>query len=264
MSKIMNASGRPFTDLDAAKTKASIITSELGLPYKAVPCDGGYCVVPNSGHIPTEKIIGNPAESGNHDVHLAESNNNEPTAYQQEVDAHVPPEHLDEQNGGIKRYKQERLEIKPSMWGYPGMFLFAFFGVFVFFDPNTISTLLLGGQATNSLEGVTLLVGKGLGVVIIVFALGRVAIEWMANVYIIDLNTAEARLGILSKKKMRINIKDIRSIDMTQGIIERMCVVGTVSLATAGTSGDEIIMRNVAYPSELQNVIQSRLDNFSK
>lgn len=275
MYKILSASGQPFTDIDAAKMKASIMSEELGQAYVAIKCEGGFCVVvditrSNEGSSvdSSSVIIHNPAESEDEYTHTPESDqikqSNDPhTPHNDAVDLaspSAPEKDLDEQNGGLKRYNQDRMMIKPSMWGYPWMFVCVFLGIFIFIDPDSVSYLLLGGNVTGTLEGGYLLGGKVLGLVIILLALGTIAIDWMANLYIVDLTTIESREGILSKKKMRINIKDIRAIDMNQTIVQRLCVVGTVSLATAGTSGDEIIMERVAYPSELQNVIQDRLD----
>lgn len=264
MEKILSASGQLFTDKDAAEIKASTLSHEIGVDYKVFEELGGYYIsreqgfkseVQNTEPVIEQKVIDNP----NYESETSHIEVEQPipvSQEQEEAQAEAAPAY-----GKYSKFNQDKIHIKPSMWGYLGMFLLSFVGLWVFFDPNSVSSLLLGGKVGRELEGSSLLAGKGLGLLIMLFSLGRIGIDWWANLYIIDLTTIESRHGILSKKKMRINIKDIRAIDMSQTILDRMCVVGTVSLATAGTSGDEVVMEKIAFPTEVQNLIQKRLDD---
>ena len=51
--------------------------------------------------------------------------------------------------------------------------------------------------------------------------------------------------GIIAKHTSEVEISDLRNIVANQGIVERICGLGSVGLSTAGQSGFEIEMRGV-------------------
>ncbi len=51
--------------------------------------------------------------------------------------------------------------------------------------------------------------------------------------------------GVLSKNVAEVAIKDIRSVNLKQGIFERMFNLGTVEVGTAGTAGIEVSLQGI-------------------
>ncbi len=62
--------------------------------------------------------------------------------------------------------------------------------------------------------------------------------------------------GIISKHIREIFLKDIRTIDIRQSIIERIFGYGDVMIATSATSGYEIILENIGAPHKLKEEIE--------
>jgi uncharacterized membrane protein YdbT with pleckstrin-like domain len=61
--------------------------------------------------------------------------------------------------------------------------------------------------------------------------------------------------GILSKKYTELFIKDIRTINVNQGITQRVFNIGNVMIATAGTFGYELSMYGLPGPVNIKNLI---------
>jgi uncharacterized membrane protein YdbT with pleckstrin-like domain len=61
--------------------------------------------------------------------------------------------------------------------------------------------------------------------------------------------------GILSKNFTELFIKDIRTISIKQGLVQRIFKVGDVMIATAGTSGYEHFAYGLPHPRLVRNLI---------
>jgi uncharacterized membrane protein YdbT with pleckstrin-like domain len=61
--------------------------------------------------------------------------------------------------------------------------------------------------------------------------------------------------GILSKSYTEIFIKDIRTVQVNQGPFARMCGIGDINIATAGTLGYELIARGLPEPINIRDLI---------
>ncbi|NOZ91890.1 PH domain-containing protein [bacterium 3DAC] len=62
--------------------------------------------------------------------------------------------------------------------------------------------------------------------------------------------------GIISKHVREVFLRDIRTIDIRQNIIERIFGFGDVMIATSATSGYEIILENIGAPYKLKQEIE--------
>ncbi len=62
--------------------------------------------------------------------------------------------------------------------------------------------------------------------------------------------------GIISKHIREVFLRDIRTIDIRQNVIERMFGFGDVMIATSATSGYEIILENIGAPNKLKQEIE--------
>jgi uncharacterized membrane protein YdbT with pleckstrin-like domain len=61
--------------------------------------------------------------------------------------------------------------------------------------------------------------------------------------------------GVLSKNFTELFIKDIRTINIKQGIVQRIFKVGDVTIATAGTSGYEIVAYGLPGPRRVKDLV---------
>jgi membrane protein YdbS with pleckstrin-like domain/DNA-directed RNA polymerase subunit RPC12/RpoP len=61
--------------------------------------------------------------------------------------------------------------------------------------------------------------------------------------------------GVLSKHTAEVAIKDIRSINMKQGIFEKIFGLGTVEIGTAGTAGIEITFAGISQAPKVKDQI---------
>ena len=61
--------------------------------------------------------------------------------------------------------------------------------------------------------------------------------------------------GVLSKNFTELFIKDIRTINIKQGIVQRIFRIGDVMIATAGTSGYEHFAYGLPDPRRIRDLI---------
>ncbi|MDX8391508.1 MAG: PH domain-containing protein [Mariprofundaceae bacterium] len=75
----------------------------------------------------------------------------------------------------------------------------------------------------------------------------------------IDSNTVESVKGIIGKNTSSIMIKDIRTINVNQSIIQRMLFVGNIAFSSAGGGGQEVVFSGIANPQKLKDAIKALL-----
>ena len=100
--------------------------------------------------------------------------------------------------------------------------------------------------------GGILILGYGLGLFIILFAL----LDRKCKVFTITNRRIKSKAGIISRSINEVFIKDIRSVNLQQGIIERLFGLGTVNIGTAGTSGIEVSFKGISQAPEIKEKIQ--------
>lgn len=66
-----------------------------------------------------------------------------------------------------------------------------------------------------------------------------------------------ARQGWLSKRQDEIWIKDMRGVNLVQGVWQRMIGIGTISIGTAATAGTEMSMIGIANPQAVVDCINA-------
>ena len=69
-----------------------------------------------------------------------------------------------------------------------------------------------------------------------------------------------SEMGILSKQTAEVMIKDVRSVNLKQGVFERMFGLGTVEIGSAGTAGIEVSISGVSKPDQVKYLI-TKLQN---
>ncbi|HPC18618.1 MAG TPA: PH domain-containing protein [Kiritimatiellia bacterium] len=104
--------------------------------------------------------------------------------------------------------------------------------------------------------GVILILFFGLGLLFIIYAL----LDRNTKQYTITSKRVMAKTGIISRHIGEVGIKDIRSINVNQGILERIFGVGTVEIASAGTAGVEVKFVGVSNPVHIRDLIRQQKD----
>ncbi len=89
------------------------------------------------------------------------------------------------------------------------------------------------------------------------YFLGRALIHIYATDYIVTDKRIVVKSGMLSTKRTEIRIADVRGVDVTRSLWQRMIGVGTVSIGTAATAGAEIYMIDVSDPQMIVDTINS-------
>ena len=62
--------------------------------------------------------------------------------------------------------------------------------------------------------------------------------------------------GLLSRNSTEVKIRDIKTIDVQQSLVNRMLDIGRIRVATAGTEGWEINIEGIEAPNDIRNMIQ--------
>lgn len=102
-----------------------------------------------------------------------------------------------------------------------------------------------------------------LGVVLIPFVVGFILLAWVAvemfsNRYKVTTRRVIVRRGIIAKHTDEVEIRDVRSVNLRQGIIQRLFGIGDLFLATAGHEGVEVSIKGVNDPEGLKDLIRSQ------
>jgi membrane protein YdbS with pleckstrin-like domain len=104
---------------------------------------------------------------------------------------------------------------------------------------------------------ITSIVLSPLGIIFIVCA----RLDRRSKIYLITQRRISTQQGIISRLSNEVRIKDIRVINVKQGIFERMAGVGTIEIGTAGHAGIEVRLAGVPTPFELRDKIRSLMDD---
>ena len=67
-------------------------------------------------------------------------------------------------------------------------------------------------------------------------------------------------LGLLSRSTSEVEITDIRNIQVSQGLLDRILGLGQVAVSTAGQHELEIIASGIRHPEELAAALRQRRD----
>jgi uncharacterized membrane protein YdbT with pleckstrin-like domain len=102
------------------------------------------------------------------------------------------------------------------------------------------------------------LIGLIGGICILVFV-SYIHLEMISAVYAITKTTAHARWGVFSRHDESIQLGAVRSIKVSQGLIQRMFKLGDVTLYT--TSSDILVLRDLDHPTEKKEMIWGLVQN---
>jgi len=83
-------------------------------------------------------------------------------------------------------------------------------------------------------------------------------LQCKGQVLTITSDKVSMRTGILSKNTNDVYIEDIKNVQIKQSLFNRLFGVGSLEVATAGTSGVEIVISGIANPNEAKSIIEAQ------
>ncbi|MBQ7264227.1 MAG: PH domain-containing protein [Synergistaceae bacterium] len=95
----------------------------------------------------------------------------------------------------------------------------------------------------------------------LLICLGLVANMWLKRAcMVLSVRADEVAFdtGLLKRKSTEISYQNLRTIDVSQTIAQRILNLGTLSIASSGTSGYEINAKDIVDPFGVRNEIQDR------
>ncbi len=96
----------------------------------------------------------------------------------------------------------------------------------------------------------------GLGLIFIIYAI----LDQRTRVFTHTTRKVMAKVGIISRKTHEVAIRDIRSINMNQSILERIFGLGSVQIGSAGTGGVEVEFKGITSPAKVRDGIRKTKD----
>jgi uncharacterized membrane protein YdbT with pleckstrin-like domain len=96
-----------------------------------------------------------------------------------------------------------------------------------------------------------LLIPLGIGVIILLIWWLRVK----GTALIVSDERVTLRTGILSKHTNEIYHTDIRNVQVSQGVFQRMFGVGTIGVSSSGQGGVEIAVAGIPTPQKIKDLI---------
>lgn len=101
--------------------------------------------------------------------------------------------------------------------------------------------------------GVVLLPAMGLGLLLFALAAAKRAL----SEYKVTNQRVISKVGLFNSKRSEVEISDIRNLNVTQDLWQRICGMGTLEISTAGGSGVEVAFYGVADPDGVKEKIRS-------
>ncbi len=103
-------------------------------------------------------------------------------------------------------------------------------------------------------------VGFIISIILIPFVLGLLILGiWFLRVRGTKLTITNERItlrqGILSKRTNEIYITDVRNVQVSQSLFQRMLNAGTIGISSAGQSGVEIGIAGMVDPEKIKGII---------
>lgn len=145
-------------------------------------------------------------------------------------------------------------ELRPA-WrnSWFGMSVAGFF-LFIFLL-GLLAGLLEGGEQGGEMAGAAMLF-LSIGLV----ALGMVAFKRFTWKYTIDGSRVSCHYGIISRNQQSVRIKDLRSVELSQSLVQRLLNVGHIAFYSAGSASAEVIFKGVLDPARLRDQIDNTVD----
>ena len=107
--------------------------------------------------------------------------------------------------------------------------------------------------------GIVLLPVYGIGIFFLIYPI----YQRLSNSYLIENGRVENRKGIISRDISSINLKNLRSINLKQGIFQRIVGTGNLEFSSSGGGGVEVVFFGVKKPLYLKRKIEDFAEDHS-
>jgi hypothetical protein len=162
-----------------------------------------------------------------------------------------------------ERETLKEIKIRPawiSQWHW-GVMVVAGFTIAIF--PTLFPILLLGVGETQAMIAeypwaLDMMNYIGLGMA--GYAAYMAINVALAYEYRITPTTVHAKEGIVSRKKIRIDLANVVNLELTQSAQERMIGVGNIEFSSAGTGDVDLTFRQIDTPEKIHDIIKNRID----
>lgn len=94
-----------------------------------------------------------------------------------------------------------------------------------------------------------------LGILVLIFIIVPLY-QRFSNKYEFDTKKIEAHKGIIARKLNTIRLKDLRSVNLKQGIIQRLLNTGNLEFSSAGGGGVEVTFKGIVSPKKVKDEIE--------
>ncbi len=143
---------------------------------------------------------------------------------------------------GVNEPEKKLWQGHPSAWNYTfswllGAILIGLGFVLMFYIEYTYTLSLVGG-------------------IVMIHA----ALHWQTRVFTITNHRVVAKVGIISRSVQEITIHDIKSVGMTQNMLQRILNLGAIQVGSAGTAGIEVEFSGIAEPVKIRDKIRAVKD----
>ncbi len=124
-------------------------------------------------------------------------------------------------------------------------------------DPGPEKTLWearpsLLGYLLALLVGVALIPALGVGIIVIVVTI----LDQRNRIYTITNHKVMVKWGIISRNTKEVAVRDVRNINMSQGILGRIFGIGTVAVASAGTGTVDVTFFGTNNPMTVRDLVR--------
>lgn len=91
----------------------------------------------------------------------------------------------------------------------------------------------------------------------------HMAVKRVGSFLVVRRDEVAFETGILKRNSTEIGFEDIRTVNVSQTLLQRVFNLGNLSIASSGTSDYEILVKNMPNPNEIRDEIQDRKRSMS-
>ncbi len=100
--------------------------------------------------------------------------------------------------------------------------------------------------------GVGLILAFGLGIIIIILAI----LDQKNRIFTVTNHKVMIKWGIISRNTKEVAVRDIRNINMSQGLLDRIFGIGSVAIASAGTGTVDVTFIGTKSPTTIRDLVR--------
>ncbi len=95
-----------------------------------------------------------------------------------------------------------------------------------------------------------------------ILSLGIWLLWWRNDYLALTRRSIVRRTGVFTKEERAVPLNQVQDVSITYGIIRRLLGHGDIRIETAGSTGTEIIMKNIHKPEEFRALVFEQIDAF--